>query len=113
MRGIVSRHLPKTKATIQFEDGYPSMPPKPGNLELLELLNRINRDLGAPTMEAYDPGRRGAADISFAAPHSEASLAALGVFGEGAHSAEETVDLSLLPLVTKRAALWIHRLTRD
>jgi glutamate carboxypeptidase len=113
MRAIVSRHLPRTRATIHFEDGYPAMSPKPGNLELLELLNQINRDLGAPIMEAYDPGRRGAADISFAAPHSEASLAALGVFGEGAHSAEETIDLALLPLVTKRTALLIHRLTRD
>ena len=112
MREIVARHLPKTRATISFEDGYPSMPPKEGNVELLELLNRINRDLGVPLMEPYDPGRRGAADISFVAPHVDSALAALGVFGRGAHSPEEEIDLALLPQVIKRTALLIYRLTR-
>jgi glutamate carboxypeptidase len=112
MRAIVERHLPRTKATITFRDAYPSMPPKEGNRELLALLNEINRDLGAPQMEAFDPGRRGAADISFVAPHVDAGLAALGVFGRGAHSPNEEVDLSRLPLVIRRTALLIYRLTR-
>ena len=112
MREIVDSHLPKTKATIEFRDGYPSMPPTDGNRELLEVLNGINRDLGAPLMEAFDPGRRGAADISFVAPHVAAGLAALGVFGRGAHSPEEEIDLASLPLVTQRTALLVYRLTR-
>lgn len=112
MREIVARHLPQTQATISFENGYPSMPPKEGNLKLLELLNQINRDLGAPLMEPFDPGRRGAADISFVAPHVESALAALGVFGSGAHGPDEEIDLTLLPQVTKRTALLIYRLTR-
>lgn len=113
MAEIVARSLPQTRATINFSDGYPSMPPKEGNLQLLELLNQINRDLGVPPMEAYDPGLRGAADISFAAPYVEASLAALGVFGEGAHSPDEDIDLTMLPLVTQRTALLVYRLTRE
>ena len=112
MREIVGRHLPKTKATIEFRDGYPSMPPTDGNRELLEVLNGINRDLGAPLMEAFDPGRRGAADISFVAPHVDAGLAALGVFGRGAHSPDEDIDLESLPLVVQRTALLVYRLTR-
>ena len=88
------------------------MPPTEGNRELLDTLNAINRDLGAPAMEAYDPGRRGAADISFAAPHVDAALAALGVFGSGAHSPDEEIDLALLPLVIQRTALLVYRLTR-
>ncbi len=112
MRTIVSRHHPRTDASITFADGYPPMSPGEGNTALLGLMNEINRDLGAPHMEAFDPGRRGAADISFAAPHVESALAGLGAFGQGAHSPEETVDLDLLPLVIKRTALLVYRLTR-
>lgn len=112
MEAIVARHLPQTDATITFTEGYPSMPPTEGNEQLLSLLNDINRDLGAPVMEPFDPGRRGAADISFVAPHVDAGLAALGVFGSGSHSPEEQIDLASLPTVIKRAALLIYRLTR-
>lgn len=112
MQAIVDRHLPETDATITFTDGYPSMPPTEGNEALLDLLNEINRDLGAPVMKPFDPGRRGAADISFVAPHVDAGLAALGVFGSGSHSPDEQIDLASLPVVIKRAALLIYRLTR-
>jgi glutamate carboxypeptidase len=84
MREIVARHLPRTEAEIAFTDGYPSMPPTPGNQALLDLLNRVNASLGAPRMEALDPGRRGAADVSFVAPYVDA-LAGLGANGSGAH----------------------------
>ena len=76
-------------------------------------MNQINRDLGVPLMKPFDPGRRGAADISFVAPHVDSALAALGVFGRGAHGPEEEIDLTLLPQVTKRTALLIYRLTRS
>ena len=46
------------------------MPPTPGNQALLDALNTVNRDLGLAPMEAFDPGRRGAADVSFVAPHT-------------------------------------------
>jgi glutamate carboxypeptidase len=71
----------------------------------------VNRDLGTPTMEALDPGRRGAADVSFVAPYVDA-LAGLGANGSGAHAPGERIDLQTLPLQVKRAALLIYRLTR-
>jgi glutamate carboxypeptidase len=111
MRAIVARHLPQTQAEIEFSDGYPSMPPTAGNQALLNLLNTVNRDLGTPTMEALDPGRRGAADVSFVAPYVDA-LAGLGANGSGAHAPGERIDLETLPMQVKRAALLIYRLTR-
>ena len=112
MRTIVAASHPQTRAAISFTEGYPPMPPTEGNRSLLDRLNEVNRDLGAPEMAAFDPGRRGAADISFAAPHVDAALAGLGAFGSGAHSPNESVELDLLPLVTKRTALLVYRLTR-
>ena len=43
---------------------------------------------------------------------TDAALAGLGAFGRGAHSPDETVELDLLPLVIKRTALLVYRLTR-
>ena len=111
MRRIVARGLPQARAEITFGEGYPSMPPTPGNAALLETLNGVNRALGLAEMGAFDPGRRGAADVSFVAPHV-ASLGGLGVHGAGAHTERETVDLATLPDQIKRAALLIYRLTR-
>lgn len=111
MREIVARHLPRTEAEIEFTDGYPGMPPTPGNRALLDVLNGVNASLGVPRMEALDPGRRGAADVSFVAPYVDA-LAGLGANGGGAHGPGETIDLESFPLQIKRAALLIYRLTR-
>lgn len=111
MRQIVSRSHPHASATITFSDGYPSMPPTEGNRALLETLNGINRDLGLSAMQAFDPGRRGAADVSFVASYVD-SLAGLGVHGSGSHTVDETVDLESFPTAVKRAALLIYRLTR-
>ncbi len=112
MREVVSRHLPLTAARIEFEDGYPAMAPTEANYELLGVLDEVSRDLGFGPVEAVDPARRGAADISFVAPYVEAGLDGLGVAGSGGHTTEEEVDLGSLPIVTKRAALLIHRLTQ-
>jgi glutamate carboxypeptidase len=111
MRAIVARHLPRTEGEIVFTDGYPGMPPTPGNQALLDLLNGVNTDLGVARMEALDPGRRGAADVSFVAPYVDA-LAGLGANGTGAHAPGERIDLESFPLQVKRAALLIYRLTR-
>lgn len=111
MRGIVARHLPQTSATITFMEGYPSMPPTPGNQALLDQLNGVNRALGLRPMQAFDPGRRGAADVSFVAPYTSA-LAGLGVHGSGSHTVDEKVDLASMPTVIKRTALLLYRLTR-
>ena len=111
MRVIVARHLPQTSATISFSESYPAMPPTEANRALLAELNEVNRDLGWAELQALDPSRRGAADISFVAPFVP-SLSGLGAHGEGAHSPAETIDLSTLSRQVTRAALFLYRLTR-
>ncbi len=108
MRKVVAEHLPHTDATITFEDGYPAMAPTAGNIRLQEQLSAINEALGRGPMPALDPSKRGAADISFVAPYTDA-LAGLGPIGEGSHSPEESLQLDSLALATKRAAILIYR----
>ncbi len=112
MKAIVSKHLPGTSAELVFEEGYPPMAPTEANQALLELLSGINQELGRGPITAVAPSRRGAADISFAAPHV-ASMGGLGLFGEGAHAPQERLDLRSLPVSTSRAALLIYRLCRQ
>ena len=69
MRVIVADHLPSTNATITFTDSYPAMGPIDENKELLNQLSNVSEALGFGQVEAYDPGRRGAADISFVAEY--------------------------------------------
>ena len=112
MRAIVARSLPGTSSTISFSDGYPSMPPTDGNYALLEVLSEVSQAVGTGPVEAFDPGRRGAADISFVADHIEAGLDGLGPDGSGSHTVQETVNLRSMERAAKRAAVLIHRLTR-
>lgn len=112
MRAIVSESLPKATATIRFRDSYPPMAPTEGNYALLGILDGVSRDLGFGPIEAVDPGRRGAADISFAAQYTDA-LGGLGVVGSGSHTPSETVDLESISVMTKRAALLVHRLAQE
>jgi glutamate carboxypeptidase len=81
-----------------------------GNQALLKLLNGVNRDLNMETMEALDPSRRGAGDISFVAPYVS-GISGLGANGQGAHAPGETIDLTRIPVQAKRSALLIYRLT--
>jgi glutamate carboxypeptidase len=112
MRDVVSRNLPHTSAAIRFTDSYPPMAPTPGNHRMYEKLSEINLALGRGPMKTLDPSRRGAADISFVSPYSDA-LAGLGALGSGGHSPRETLDLTSMPLAIKRAALLIYRLGRE
>lgn len=112
MQAIVAESLPRTQASITFEEGYPAMAPTEGNRRLQQILSDINIALGRGAMPALDPSRRGAADISFVAPYAD-SLAGLGPYGEGGHSHDERMELSSLPLVIKRAAILIYRLTQS
>jgi glutamate carboxypeptidase len=111
MQSIVSKNLPGTQAELTIKDKYPPMAPTPGNIALLAKLNEGNRALGLPDMEALDPMLRGAGDVSFVAPFVD-SLDGLGAVGTGAHAPGETVDLSRLPLQSKRTALLLYRLTQ-
>ena len=112
MKAIVARSLPQTSATIEFKDRYPAMSPTEGNRRLQALLSDINKTLGRGPMPALDPSRRGAADISFVAPYTDA-LAGLGPFGKGGHTPNESIDLTTMSLAIKRAAILIHRLRQE
>lgn len=111
MREITQRNLPHTSATISFTDSYPAMGPTEGNMEVLKVLNQVSIDLDLGEVKPYDPGKRGAADISFVAAYVD-GLDGLGAMGGGAHSPREYIDLRTFEDLTKRAALLIYRLTR-
>ena len=112
MKDIVSQNLPGTTARIRFRTSYPPMAPTKANYALLDELESVNMDLGYGELKPLDPGKRGAADISFVAPHVDASLAGMGPDGFGEHSEKEGLDLTSFPRTTTRAAILIHRLTR-
>jgi glutamate carboxypeptidase len=112
MRGIAALSLPGTKAEISFADGYPAMPPTEGNAALLEQLSVVSRDLGFGSIEALDPGLRGAADVSFVAADVEAALDGLGPVGWDGHTTSERIDVATLPVAVKRTAVLLYRLTR-
>jgi glutamate carboxypeptidase len=112
MQAIVAQSLPHTSATIEFRDRYPPMSPTDGNSRLRAQLSEINELLGRGPMPALDPSRRGAADISFVAPYTDA-LAGLGPFGKGGHTPNESLDLTTMSLAIKRAAILIHRLRQE
>ncbi len=111
MRAIVADHLPRTSATITFDEGYPNMAPTDGNRRLFEQLNQVTLDLGRPAMRILPPEQRGASDASFAAPYTDA-LSGLGVYGDLSHAPGEWVDVASLPLQIKRTAILVYRLTR-
>jgi glutamate carboxypeptidase len=110
MRRIVEQdNLPHTSASIIFRDMYPPMSPRPENDALLAEYDRISRALGYGGVGSHDPGRRGAADISFVAPIIP-GLDGLGPWGEGGHTPDETVNLNSIPVATARAAILMYRL---
>jgi glutamate carboxypeptidase len=57
----------------------------------------------------HDPSQRGAGDISFVADVVP-GLDGLGGLGVNEHAPGEHVQLDAMPLLTKRAALLMHRL---
>jgi glutamate carboxypeptidase len=113
MQAIVARHLPRTQATLRFDDGaYPPMTPTPGNEELLEALDGASRDLGLGPVAALDPGNRGAGDIGFIA-HLLPCLDGLGSgAGGNSHAPGEFTGLDTMTPMAQRAAVLMYRLTR-
>jgi glutamate carboxypeptidase len=109
MKEIVADNLPQTSATITFELKYPPMKPTPGNYEVLKVLDGISKAMGKGEVEAYDPSKRGAGDISFVANYANC-LDGLGTMGKGAHTANEYIELTHFKELTQRAALLIYRL---
>ncbi|NJB37319.1 M20/M25/M40 family metallo-hydrolase [Croceivirga sp. JEA036] len=109
MRAIIKENLSQTTAEITFKDSYPAMQHTAGNQQLLATLNQVSLDLGQGEVVAYDPGKRGAADVSFVASYVDC-LDGLGTMGTGAHTPEETVNLNTFEALTKRTAVLIYRL---
>lgn len=111
MTDIVSKNLPQTQAKITFFDGIPSMPPTEANMKLLEVYSKVSVDLGLGPVKAYDPGRRGAGDISYVAEYLPC-LDGLGAMGGSAHAPGEYINLKTLDEQVKRAALMIYRMSK-
>lgn len=112
MRAIVAASLPGTKSEISFSDGYPSMPPTDGNMEVLKRLSKANVDLGLGEVQPYDPGKRGAGDISFVAQYLDC-LDGLGAMGGNAHAPGEFINLNSLQNIEKRVALLCYRIISE
>ena len=112
MKAIVANSLPKTSAKIMFTDSYPAMEGTDGNYRLLKTLNQVSLDLNQGGVQAYDPGKRGAADTSFVAEYVDC-LDGLGTMGSGAHTPQETVNLKTIEALTKRTAILIYRLINE
>jgi len=110
MRRIVEASPPHVGATITFSDGYPPLAPSDGNRRLLALYDRASRDLGVGPVEAVDPARAGAADVSFTEGHVQMAIDGIGMRGDGGHTVGETADLRWLSWQAKRAALVLARL---
>lgn len=110
MTRIASRHDARTDAVFAFSDGYPVLEPSEGNRRLLALFDRASRDLGLGAIEAVDPMRAGAADVSFVGDRVPMTLDALGLKGDGGHTSSEWADLRALPIQGKRVAVLLARL---
>ena len=112
MRAIVDQHLPRTSATITFEDSYPAMATSPAGQQLFHDWNQVSEALGLGPVQLGGPMTRGAGDISFAAPYVP-GLVGVGILGEGYHAEGETAFLDSLPNQAKRSAVLMERLVRQ
>ncbi len=112
MRNIVDKHLPRTGATINFEEGYPAMQVTEAGHDLVRQLNAVNASLGFPAMPELDPMLRGAGDIAFVAPYIP-GLVGTGAMGEGAHADSETILPDSIAKQAKRNALLMYRLSQQ
>ena len=110
MQQIVAKSLNGSQAELIFENGYPPMGLTKGNKKLLALYSQASQDLGYNKVVAANPRNAGAADISFAANHVDMALDGLGLMGSGAHTKNETADLTSLNKNTAKTALLVYRL---
>ena len=112
MRDIVAKSLPGTIASITFQDGIPAMTPVEGNYMLLKQLDQVSRDLSFGPVEALDPGERGAGDIAYISGIIP-GLDGIGIGGgQNSHAKGESASVETMPMLTKRAAILIYRLSR-
>ncbi|MCJ7556023.1 MAG: M20/M25/M40 family metallo-hydrolase [Gammaproteobacteria bacterium] len=110
MQDIVAGHLGGTHATIEFSDGYPPLAPSEGNYMLMTLYGEGSEDLGFGPVEAVDPRKAGAADVSFTSGLVRQAIDGAGLMGSGGHTEDEIADMSTLPEQGKRMAVLLYRL---
>jgi glutamate carboxypeptidase len=111
MRRIVAATAPHAAASIEFDDGYPPLSPSAGNTKLLAIYDRASRDLGFGPVVATNPRLAGAADVSFCDGEVDMALDGVGLMGTGGHTVRETADLRTLPIMAKRMAVTLYRLS--
>lgn len=110
---IISENYHKTSATLDFGDGgYPPMTLTEGNKKLLGHFSSVSIDLGYGPVEAVNPRKAGAADISFVSDFVKMSMDAIGLPGADGHTVKETGNINYLSREAKRSAVLIYRLTR-
>jgi len=110
MRAVVAAHLPKTEATISFDEGYPAMAATPANHELFDQWNAASVALGLGPVIESGPMTRGAGDIAFVATYVS-GLVGVGMIGEGAHAEGESGRLDSIARQAKRNAIFIERMS--
>jgi glutamate carboxypeptidase len=111
MKAVAAASMPRTQATLTFDEGYPPLAPTEGNARLLTIYDGVSQDLGFGAVTAVSPDKAGAADVSFVAGEVKMILDGVGLMGHDDHTPGETADLSSLASQTKRAAVTLYRLT--
>ncbi|WP_122219621.1 M20 family metallopeptidase [Pseudomonas syringae] len=109
MKDIASHPLPQTNSDLKIKAIMPVMADRESNRQLLAAYSQVSQDLDGPALESAPSAERGGADISYVNKYVTASLDGLGAWGAGAHSENETIELGSLPVVTKRAAIFLSR----
>jgi glutamate carboxypeptidase len=112
MEPIDARHGQHAHARFELDEGYPSLAPTEGNRRLLAMASEASVDLGFGPIEAVDPMRAGAADVSFVGDIAPMVLDAMGLKGDGGHTSQEWADLGSLRVQAKRTAILLARLAR-
>ena len=109
---VCSNTLQGSSAKIFFKDGIPSMFPTKGNMALVKKLSDVSKSLGYGEIKAGDPMLRGAGDVSYVAEYLDC-MDGLGAWGAGEHAPGETTNIKALPLLAKRAAIYLYRLSHE
>jgi glutamate carboxypeptidase len=112
MRAIVAAHLPRTGATITFDESYPAMARTAAGEKLLAQWKNVSLALGFGPVVEGGPMTRGAGDISFVAPYLP-GIVGVGMLGEGYHAEGETAYLDSLSKQAKRNAVFMERLSHQ
>lgn len=113
MNAVIANPLLHTSSQVRFNDIMPVMPETDANRHLLAQFSAINIALGGEPLQAASAAERGGADISYVAQYVSACIDGLGPWGQGAHSQQETLETDSLPVVTKRAAIFISRYIKN